>query len=245
MIWISFIIQGKFIYLFRLILKNLIIHCFFLFFGFRHGSRFGAVQGVGYINELLARLTHLPVHDHTQTNTTLDSNPETFPLDRGMYVDLSHDNLMVAVVSTMGLFKDGGESIGGGPGGGGMLDPTKPRKEREWNLSRIVPFSARLVVERMECGLPVRKEEEEEGIAISMTGQRKRRRRDRQRRREEDPEGSVYVRVLMSDAVQDLEFCEDVDEDGLCSLQSFVESQYYARKSGRGDWEKCFEKLRP
>jgi len=191
-----------------------------------YGSRLGAVQGVGYINELLARLTHRPVHDHTQTNKTLVSNPKTFPLDRGMYVDFSHDNLMVAVVSTMGLSKDKN----------GMLDPRKPNRNREWYISRIVPFSGRMVVERMECGLPVGEEDDVIGVA----GKGKRR-RDRQRRRAEDPEGSVYVRVLMSDAVQDLEFCEGRDEDGLCPLRAFVDSQSYARKSGKGDWEECFE----
>ncbi len=172
------------------------------------------------------------MHDHTQTNTTLDSNPKTFPLDRGMYVDFSHDNLMVAVVSSMGLFKD--EE--------GKLDPKKPKKTREWYLSRIVPFSAKMVVERMECGFHVNEEDEE--TAVLFTGSRDgkhKRRRDRQRRRTEDPKGSVYVRLLMSDAVQDLAFCEDVDEDGLCPLHVFVDSQYYARKSGRRDWEECFE----
>ncbi|KXN84946.1 3-phytase A [Leucoagaricus sp. SymC.cos] len=172
-----------------------------------YGSRLGPVQGVGYINELLARLTDQPVEDHTQTNHTHDSNAETFPLGRSIYVDFSHDNLMVAVFSAMGLFKNNGPFMGG------MLDPKKRPKHRDWFTSRIVPFSGRMVVERMECGLP----------SVNGAGDRE------------------YVRILVSDAAQDLGFCEGVDEDGLCSLHSFVKSQTYARNSGQGDWESCFE----
>lgn len=86
---------------------------------YRYGSELGPVQGVGYINELLARLTDRPVEDHTQTNQTLDSNSETFPLGRGIYVDFSHDNLMTAVASAMGLFRDKNFISGR------VLDPTR------------------------------------------------------------------------------------------------------------------------
>lgn len=195
----------------------------------RHGSPLGPVQGVGYINELLARLTDNPVRDYTQTNRTLDSNPDTFPLGRGMYVDFSHDNLIVAVVSAMGLFGNSKEER---TFGGGMLDPAKPDDTREWFVSRIVPFSGRMVVERMECGLPT---DDAAGYVPSVSG------KGRQRKRAEDAEDSVYVRILMNDAVQDLEFCGGVGEDGLCPLHAFVKSQAYARRNGEGDWEKCFE----
>jgi hypothetical protein len=39
----------------------------------------GPSEGVGYVNELIARLTDSPVVDETSTNTTLDGNAETFP----------------------------------------------------------------------------------------------------------------------------------------------------------------------
>lgn len=48
-----------------------------------------------------------------------------------------------------------------------------------------------------------------------------------------------YIRILVNDAVQPLEFC-GANEDGLCTLGAFVESQAYARNNGNGDWEKCF-----
>ena len=71
----------------------------------RYGQALGPVQGVGYVNELLARLTGLPVQDNTQTNRTLDSSPTTFPLNRTFYADFSHDNEMIAIYAALGLFK--------------------------------------------------------------------------------------------------------------------------------------------
>ena len=70
-----------------------------------YGQELGPVQGVGYVNELIARLTDSPVHDSTQTNRTLDSNATTFPLNRTFYADFSHDNEMIAIYSAIGLFR--------------------------------------------------------------------------------------------------------------------------------------------
>jgi hypothetical protein len=155
------------------------------------------VQGVGYVNELLARLTGLPVTDHTQTNRTLDSSPRTFPFDRTIYADFSHDNAMVAIYAALGLFYQRHP-----------LDPSHPDEGRTWVVSKIIPFSGRMVVEKMNCR------------ARGYEG------------------GNEYVRVLVNDRVQPLEFCGGLD--GLCGLGDFVRSQEYARSDGAGDWELCF-----
>ncbi|KAF8329901.1 phytase [Amanita rubescens] len=164
------------------------------FYGTGYGQPLGRVQGVGYVNELLARLTGLPVRDRTQTNGTLDEDGESFPLGRGVYADFSHDNEMVAIFSAMGLFVQGR-----------ALDPSEPDEGRTWFASRMVPFGARMVVERLVC----------------------------------HEDGGEYVRVLVNDEVQPLEFCGG--EEGLCELGAFVESQSYARNNGEGDWEACFD----
>ena len=101
----------------------------------------GPVQGVGYINELLARLTGQPVRDRTQTNSTLDNSPTTFPLHRGIYADFSHDNQMIAIYAAMGLFEQSS-----------ALNTTKPSSKRTWLAAKLVPFSARMVVEKLQCG---------------------------------------------------------------------------------------------
>lgn len=110
---------------------------------YRYGEPLGPVQGVGYVNELLARLTATPINDHTQTNSTLDSSPETFPLNRTLYADFSHDNAMIAIFSAMGLFRQPEVE---------PLDTRTPHAARAWRASAMVPFSGRMVVERLACG---------------------------------------------------------------------------------------------
>jgi hypothetical protein len=160
-----------------------------------YGDALGPVQGVGYTNELLARLTGTAVQDHTQTNTTLDGDPATFPLNRTIYVDFSHDNTMIAIFSALGLFRQRRP-----------LSTAGPDARRTWRTHQMVPFSGRMVVEKMAC------------------------------------DGGEYVRILVNDALQPLDFCAK-DEVGVghCELSAFVESQSYARSNGGGDWEKCFD----
>ncbi|PIL37573.1 hypothetical protein GSI_01267 [Ganoderma sinense ZZ0214-1] len=110
------------------------------YYGTGYGQALGRVQGVGYVNELLARLTGQPVQDRTQTNTTLDGSQATFPLGRGMYADFSHDNQLIAIYAAMGLFPQAK-----------ALDPTKPDAGRTWQAWKMVPFSARMVTERLKC----------------------------------------------------------------------------------------------
>lgn len=107
----------------------------------RYGQKLGPVQGVGYTNELIARLTGKPVKDETQTNRTLDSSPVTFPLDRTLYADFSHDNQMVAIYSAIGLFKQEKP-----------LPTTSSDPNRTWRVSRLVPFAGRMVTEKLRCG---------------------------------------------------------------------------------------------
>ena len=63
---------------------------------FWYGSAFGSpvsrVQGIGYVQELVARLTHTPIPVHnSSTNATLDDNETTFPLGQALYVDATHE----------------------------------------------------------------------------------------------------------------------------------------------------------
>ncbi|KIJ45209.1 hypothetical protein M422DRAFT_779118 [Sphaerobolus stellatus SS14] len=111
------------------------------YYGTGYGQPLGPVQGVGYINELLARLTGQPVSDETQTNRTLDSSPDTFPLHRTLYADFSHDNEMIAIYAAMGILKPSSP-----------LELTDPDPDRTWLVSHLVPFASSLVTERLLCG---------------------------------------------------------------------------------------------
>jgi hypothetical protein len=136
----------------------------------RPGQPLGRVQGVGYVNELLARLTGTPVVDHTQTNTTLDADPATFPLDRALYADFSHDNQIAAIFAALGLFD--------APPLNTTAAPRLPQPAEAYVTSRLVPFSGRLVTERLACaGVPGRQRGD-------------------------------YVRMFVNDAPQPLDFCD-------------------------------------
>ena len=63
------------------------------YYGYSNGNALGPSQGVGFANELIARMTNRPVEDHTSVNHTLDGSNITFPLGHGhpLYADFSHD----------------------------------------------------------------------------------------------------------------------------------------------------------
>jgi hypothetical protein len=169
------------------------------YYGTGYGQPLGPVEGVGYINELIARLTSTPVNDTTQTNSTLDSSPVTFPLNRTIYADFSHDDQLIAIFSAMGLFKQ--------PRALSPSNPDSIGPNRTWVTSQLVPFSGRMVAERIRC--------------------------------DENPT-RPYVRILVNNAVQPLEFCSGVSAQGLCELDKFVKSQSFSTSGGAGEWQKCF-----
>lgn len=114
------------------------------FYGYGAGNRLGPTQGVGFVNELVARLTGEPVRDSTSSNRTLDGDPATFPLGRGLYADFSHDNTMVSIYAALGLY----DVAGGLPTG----ERTGPGEAGGFSASWTVPFAGRMVVEKMRCG---------------------------------------------------------------------------------------------
>lgn len=113
------------------------------YYGYGVGNPMGATQGVGYVNELLARLQNKPVEDNTNTNRTLDSDPATFPLDRKVYADFSHDNDISSVFAALGLFNQTKP-----------LSKTNVESTEEthgFSAAWTVPFSARMYVEKLQC----------------------------------------------------------------------------------------------
>ncbi|KUI57465.1 3-phytase A [Cytospora mali] len=108
-----------------------------------NGNPLGPTQGVGFTNELIARLTGSRVVDETSTNHTLDDNPATFPLNRTLYADFSHDNTMTSIFSAMGLYN---ATVP-------LSNTTRETAAEEggYSASWTVPFSARIYVEKMTC----------------------------------------------------------------------------------------------
>lgn len=124
----------------------------------------------------------------------------TFPLNRTIYADFSHDNQMIAIYAALGLFPQSTPP-----------DPVHPDPKRNWLASRLVPFSARMVTEKLVC-------------ARNAAGTGK---------------AGEYVRIVVNEALQPLKFC-GAKGDGLCELSKFVGSQAYARNNADKDFEKCF-----
>ncbi|ROW04522.1 hypothetical protein VMCG_04990 [Cytospora schulzeri] len=110
------------------------------------GNPLGPTQGVGFTNELVARLTGRPVEDATSTNRTLDGDPATFPLGRGLYADFSHDNTMTAIFAALGLYN------GTAPLSNTTREEAAGREAGGYSASWTVPFAARMYVEKMTCG---------------------------------------------------------------------------------------------
>ena len=164
-------------------------------YGYANGNPLGPTQGIGYVSELLARLTEKPVQLVGNINTTLDTNPATFPLGRKVYADFSHDNDMTGILAALGLYNNTE------PLSNTTVESTKETKG--YSAAWTVPFAARIYVEKLKC----KKAEEE------------------------------YVRVIVNDRVQPLDFCGG-DKYGRCTLSEFVKSQSFSTSGGH--WDQCF-----
>ncbi|KAL8950718.1 MAG: hypothetical protein Q9222_003254 [Ikaeria aurantiellina] len=113
------------------------------YYGFGPGNPLGPTQGVGFANELIARMTKSAVIDHTSVNHTLDDNMVTFPLNKALYVDVSHDNDMTAIFSALGLYN------GVSPLSTTSIETIKDTKG--YSAAWTVPFAARAYFEKMQC----------------------------------------------------------------------------------------------
>ncbi|THG93046.1 hypothetical protein EW145_g8491, partial [Phellinidium pouzarii] len=63
------------------------------------GNPTSAAQGIGYVQELVARLTQTPITEfNSTTNATLGGGNITFPLNQPIYVDATHDTVISAII---------------------------------------------------------------------------------------------------------------------------------------------------
>ena len=121
-------------------------------YGYGSGHALAPTRGVGFANELVARLAQRPVQDHTSTNRTLDGSADTFPLDARLYADFSHDNDMSGIYAALGLYNATAPLPKDAKAG--------PRKTAGYSASWSVPFAARMYVEKLACSGDGEEEEE-------------------------------------------------------------------------------------
>ncbi|OQE31156.1 hypothetical protein PENFLA_c002G10123 [Penicillium flavigenum] len=114
------------------------------YYGYGAGNPLGPTQGVGFVNELIARLTRHPVKDHTSTNRTLDAlGAASFPLNYTMYADFTHDNGMIPFFFALGLYN--------GTAPLSLTHVQSPSQTDGFSSAWTVPFGARAYVEMMQC----------------------------------------------------------------------------------------------
>lgn len=107
------------------------------------GSPLAHALGIGWIQELVARLTHTPIAVHnSSTNSTLDDNPITFPLDQSLYVDATHDTVLLNVITTLNLTRFSEQ---------GPLPYTHIVKDRKFRSSELASFAANIQLQLLEC----------------------------------------------------------------------------------------------
>ncbi|KAI0342559.1 phosphoglycerate mutase-like protein [Trametopsis cervina] len=108
------------------------------------GSPVARVEGIGYIQELVARLTHTPIAVHnSSTNATLDDNPTTFPLDQSLYVDATHEVVVLYVLTALNLSNFAAD---------GPLPWDHIPKQRAFKSSHLAPFATNIHFQLLECG---------------------------------------------------------------------------------------------
>ncbi|KAG6828354.1 hypothetical protein H0H92_008242 [Tricholoma furcatifolium] len=116
-------------------------------FNYAYGSAFGSplarVQGYGWIKEFLARLTHTSITEHnSSTNSTLDDNPTTFPLNQSLYVDATHEVVVLNIITALNLTNFAAS---------GPLPYTHIPENRSFEVSKLAPFATNIQFQLLEC----------------------------------------------------------------------------------------------
>ncbi|KAF7292227.1 Acid phosphatase [Mycena indigotica] len=105
-----------------------------------------AAQGVGWVQELVSRLSGERIAaSTTTTNATIVGSNITFPLDQPIYVDATHDTVISAIVVAMNFTSMART---------GPLPSTHIPKDRSYIVNQISPFGANLVGQVLSCPSP-------------------------------------------------------------------------------------------
>ncbi|KAF7917579.1 hypothetical protein BELL_0117g00040 [Botrytis elliptica] len=180
-------------------------------YDYSYGNPTGRAQGLGYVQELLARLQHQYItSSNSSVNSTLDDNPTTFPLDQKFYADFSHDDIIVSALTAMSMdyFRDAPS-----------LTQYPPNPKRKFILSQITPFGARLITETIGCSSANPKAEKTSKVQYTPT------------QYGYDPANATnkFIRMRLNNGILPLDTirggaCKG-RVDGMCEMSKFLESQ--------------------
>lgn len=89
---------------------------------------------------MVARLTHTPIPIHNSTtNSTLDDNSITFPLNQALYVDATHEVVVLNIITALNL-SNFAET--------GPLPADHIPKKKSFVASQLAPFGTNMQFQR-------------------------------------------------------------------------------------------------
>ncbi|KAJ7863958.1 phosphoglycerate mutase-like protein [Mycena olivaceomarginata] len=102
-----------------------------------------AAQGIGWVQELVSRLTQTRITEFASTvNGSIVGNNVTFPLSQPIFVDATHDTIISAITVAMNFTT----LVATGP-----LPATHIPPNRSYIVNQIAPFAANLVGQVLTC----------------------------------------------------------------------------------------------
>ncbi|CAD6564982.1 MAG: hypothetical protein CYPHOPRED_004992, partial [Cyphobasidiales sp. Tagirdzhanova-0007] len=198
-------------------------------YDYSYGNPTGRAQGIGYVQELVARLTNQYITtSKSSVNASLDDNGITFPLGQPFYMDMSHDDIIISALTALSF-----DYLKGDLPVDAAAYPPNPN--RTFLLSHLTPFAARLTTEVIGCASPdpVAKPVAETYYTQSTNGY------------EASKATSKFIRMTLNNGILPLTairggYC--TRPDGLCAMSSFLAST--ANATGLANYQKvCFSKV--
>lgn len=200
-----------------------------VYFLYSFGNPTGRAQGIGYVQELLARIKHEYItFSNSSINATLDQNADNFPVNQQIYADFSHDDIIISALTALSIdyFKDPP-----------TLTKFPPSANNHFTLSHLVPFGANLITEIIGCGSASPEPVEQRRIFYTPS----------QYGYDAANARYKFIRMRLNNAVLPLSTirggkCGDLTSgrlDGLCELPKFLESQQDSYSLSNYDYA-CF-----
>ncbi|KAJ6603264.1 phosphoglycerate mutase-like protein [Mycena vulgaris] len=112
-------------------------------YSFGPGAPFASAMGIGWVQELVSRLTQTRITDFdTTVNGSLVSSPVTFPFGQPIYVDATHDTVVSAIITALNFTTLAAN---------GPLPTDRIPANQTYFASKITPFGANLVGQVLSC----------------------------------------------------------------------------------------------
>ncbi|KAF9265875.1 phosphoglycerate mutase-like protein [Marasmius fiardii PR-910] len=109
------------------------------------GSPVARVQGAGWIQEMIHRLERRPITEEDNKfsmNFTLDGDIRTFPVNQSLYVDATHEVVVLNIITALNLTSFAQD---------GPLPYDHILKNRKFRVSRLAPFATNVQFQLLSC----------------------------------------------------------------------------------------------